>query len=142
MDQAELAATEVAFEQAYADWNARQAYYQQNAGIPAGWDPPPHPDDWYRHPAGLGYSNPPPEIAVYQADEPSLVPSPLPVPAAFDVSAPPSVTGSVHGWGPRAGSPNPAARAGESVVYLGLGDDAPAPPRRSLLNRLLGRGRA
>jgi hypothetical protein len=135
MDPADLAATTAAFERGYADADERQRYYQQHAGVPAGWDAPPHPDDWYRRPRGLGYSNPPPEIAVFQADEPSPVPAPVPVPLAFDASAPPSVTGSSHAWGqvpgPDTGNP------GGGLVYLGLGDT----PRRSLLDRLLGRRR-
>ena len=108
----------------------RQRYYtaRPGEGVPIGFDPPADP--WRPAPAGLGYSRPPRPDAIYEADKPGLVPHVLPVPLAFDASAPESVTGSTHGWGIR-----PAG--GDSVAYVGLGDAGP--PRRSLFSRLLGR---
>ena len=136
MDPADLAATTAAFDRGYAADRERQAYFQQHPGVPIGWDPPPDATDpWRSPPAGLGYSRPPRNDVVYAGPEPGLVPAPVPVPQAFDMGAPPSVTGSSHGWGmtpgPGVGSP--------AVVYVGLGD-APA-PRRSLWARLTGKGR-
>jgi len=136
MDPADLAATTAAFERGYAAANELQQYFQQHAGVPIGWDPPL--DATGLAPAGLGYSRPPRADVVFAGPEPGLAPHVLPVPEAFDVSAPASVTGSVHAWGqvpgPDGGGP------GGGVVYAGLGD-TPA-PRRNLLSKLLGRGRA
>jgi hypothetical protein len=134
MDPADLAGITAAFERGYADADERQRYYQQHAGVPIGWDA--EPDSGGLAPAGLGYSRPPRPDAVYEADVPGLAPHVLPVPLAFDASAPPSVTGSSHAWGQvlSPGSGNP----GSLIIYAGVGDE-PAPRRGSLFRRLLGR---
>jgi hypothetical protein len=130
----DLAAAEAAFQRGYEADRLRQQYYQANAGVPCGWDPPL--DSTGLAPAGLGYSRPPRADAVYEGPQVGANPVMVPTPEAFDLSAPASVTGSVHHWGqvpgPDVGGP------GGGIVYAGLGD-GPAPPRRSLLQKLLGR---
>jgi len=133
MDPAELAKTQAAFERGYQADRERQAYYQEHAGVPIGWDAPP--DTTGLRPRGLGYSAGVDPVAVYEGPRVGLSPVVVPTPEAFDLSAPASVTGSVHSWGqvpgPDVGNP------GGGLVYLGTGE----PPRRSLLDRLLGRRR-
>jgi hypothetical protein len=117
------AETVAAFAAGYAAADERQAYYQANPGVPCGFEP--DLDANGQPPAGLGYQTPPDPVPVYEADSPGLVPHVLPVPPPVDLSAGPALTGATHGgWAPR----------DSGMVF------ASPPRRRSLFNRLRGRG--
>jgi hypothetical protein len=124
------AAAQAAMAAGLADFEQRQQFYGQHPeGVAMGFDPPADP--WRPPPHGLGYSTGVDPVAVYVADSPRLVPQVLPVPVPVDTSAGPALTGMTHG-----GYGYQPAPAAPGVVFV----SPAAKPRRSLWNRLLGRG--
>lgn len=134
-DPGSLAATQAAFDAAMAAARERQDFYASRPGlgvmVPSDrpeWHPPGHSPV----PKGLGFALPPEAAPVFVSTAPSAIPAPLDVPQ-IDTALSPAVTGVTHGGWPVA--PVPAAQGG-SVAYV----DAGPPPRRSLWQRLTGRG--
>lgn len=137
-DPESLAAAQAAFDAAMAAARERMDFYSSRPGlgvmVPSDrpeWHPPGHSPV----PKGLGYQMDPEPAPVYVSTAPSAIPAPLAVPQ-IDTGLDPAVTGVTHGGWPTDLAQISARSDQGSIAYV----DAGPSPRRSLWQRLTGRG--